>query len=356
MKQLKKPKVILLIDGPDPDNYIALMTAISAFTCYELIAVIMTGRPVSPNKDNAPYVFDAHASRAVQRDNALHAKGIAVRYGHGHVPVFTGGFAPFSTVPHKVHVHERVTDVHDDAHAGHVLAGDIQDAIVYLAQFEEPIHVVCGGPLTDLVPLITHPMLSSKLGVITAQLGMFDFNPDVQMYAGGTKQFNVATDPLATWLSMRLHTQPFYLVSSDVTKHGKLGFGSADEIARLSSSKACTEALGMYKGAWPYVWGAQGIHAHMHDFHPAELMHYVLQGYHPMRHVNMTAGDQAQVGRYTIEAVGISHVPHRPEERDHWGEMHLGPIDPLLPRFVVKDYDYPSHRSVLGQVFDLVGT
>lgn len=355
MKHTAKPKAILLIDGPDPDNYVALMTAISAFTCYELVAVIMAGRPVSPNKDDAPYVFNAHASRAVQRDNAMHAKGIVVRYGHGHIPVFTGGFAPWTTVPHRVHVHERVTDIYDDAHAGHVLAGDIQDAIVYLAQFSEPIHVICGGPLTDLVPLITHPMLSDKLGVVTAQLGMFGFNPDVQMYAGGTKQFNVATDALAAWLSMRLLTKPAYLVSSDTTKHGKLGFQGPREIARLSSSKACAEASRMYEGAWPYVWGAQGIDAHLHDFHPAELMHHVLRG-DPLRHVGMAAGKLAQVGPYAIESVGISHVPHRPEERDHWGEMHLGPIDPLLPRLLVKDYDYPSHRSILGEVFDLVGS
>lgn len=352
---MKKPKVVLLIDGPDPDNYLALMAAISRFMCYELVAVIMTGRPVSSIMSDKAYMFNPRASRAVRRDNSLHAKGILMRHGGERVPVFTGGMATYSTIEHKFHIHERVTDIFDDAHAGHVLAGDINDAIVHLSKFDEPIHVICGGPLTDLVPLITHPMLFGKLGIVVAQLGMFGFNPDVKTHSGKRRQFNVLADPLAVEMVMRLCRLPFYLVSTDVTKHAELAFDSAAEFAALSSSKAGIELFKMYVGAWPHMWGPLGVPAHTHDFHPTELMHYLLQG-DPLRHLDMSAADVAQEGRYTLSPVGISRVAHLPEELDDWGEMDLGPMVAGRPRFLVKSCDNSQHRPILSAVLDSIGT
>ena len=86
---MARPKVAVIVDGPDPDNYICILAALSQMMCFDLVAVIMTGRPVSVfNKEVPPAWLNPGASRAVRRDNALHAKGVLMRHGGESVPVF----------------------------------------------------------------------------------------------------------------------------------------------------------------------------------------------------------------------------------------------------------------------------
>ncbi|HEU5122281.1 MAG TPA: hypothetical protein VFT59_05555 [Candidatus Saccharimonadales bacterium] len=358
-----RPKVVLVIDGPDPDNYLALLAALSQFMCYELVAVIMTGRPVSAVTSLPAHVYNPHASRAVRRDNALHAKGILMRHGGENVPVFTGGMATYSTVPHHMHIHERVTDVFDDAHAGHVLAGELEDAILYLASLEDVVHVICGGPLTDVSRLMSHPLLMGRLGIATAQLGMFGFNSRVQTNAGGRRQFNALADPKAAWDVLMRYPNAFYMIPTDITKDPELGFRSADDFESLSSSSAATELAAMYRMAWPHMWakmrnseGGVGIPAHVHDFHPAELMHYLLLE-SPMHHMSFSRGGRDQVGRYSLSPVGIEHVPHQEHEIDRWGEIDLGPMQENMPlRFVTDGCENSQHRSILSAVLNNIYT
>ncbi len=344
------------MDGPDADNYLALMAAISKAMCFDLVAVIMTGRPVSAEMDAVPYAFNARASRAVRRDNALHAKGVLMRHGGEHVPVFSGGRAPYSTVPQHLHIHERVTDVYDDAHAGHELAGDIDDAVAYLATFTGPLHFICAGPLTDIAYLMRQPMLHGKLGIATAQLGMFGFNPRVKTLAGGRRQFNALADPSAAREALLHYPSPFYMVPTDITKDPELGFNSAKEIAKLSRSSATRELAAMYEQAWPEMWGKQGIPAHLHDFHPVELMH-ILLGLDPFHHRIFSENGRDQIGRYSVSPVGIEHVPHLPHEESRWGEIDLGPRQPDQPlRFLTDGCDNSQHHRILGAVLEAVNS
>jgi len=355
---LKKSKVVLVIDGPDPDNYAALLAALSATMCYELVAVIMTGRPVSTVPKAKPYELNPHASRAVRRDNALHAKGILMRHGGERVPVFSGGLAPYSTVPHDLHIHERVTDVFDDSHAGHELKGDITDAVVYLASFDETIHVICGGPLTDVAYLMRHPMLMHKLGVAVAQLGMFGINPDVKVLAGGRRQFNALADPAAARDVLLHYAGPFYFIPTDVTKAPELAFGGADEIAALSDSSAAQELTAMYRQAWPVMWGGRtpSIPAHLHDIHPAVFMDQLLRDV-PMHHLRYSRDGHDRIGHYTVSPVGIAHVPHLPHEEDRWGEIDLGEADDNQPpRFLVDGFANEQFRPLLAEILNTITT
>jgi hypothetical protein len=346
--------VALVVDGPDPDNYLAILAAISQAMCFELVAVIMTGRPVSREMGAEPFDFNPRASKAVRRDNALHAKGILMRHGGEQVPVFSGGRAPFSTIPHHLHIHEHVTDVLDDAHAGHALAGNIDDAVVYLAGLGEQVHLICGGPLTDVAYLIRQPMLHGKLGIATAQLGMFGFNPKVQTFAGGRRQFNATADPSAAHEVLFDYPMPFYLVPTDITKAPELAFGSAAEIAGLSRSSAAKELAAMYAKAWPEMWAKMKSPAHVHDFHPVELMDSLLRE-KPFHHKRFSESGRDRIGRYTVSPVGIEHVPHLPHEKERWGEIDLGAPKQGAPlRFLTDGCDYSQHRRILGGVLNAV--
>ncbi|HSX02557.1 MAG TPA: hypothetical protein VLI05_04585 [Candidatus Saccharimonadia bacterium] len=352
---MTKPKVAVIVDGPDPDNYVCILAALSSLMCYEVVAVIMTGRPVSASAGALPYVLNPYASRAVRRDNALHAKGILMRHGGERILVFEGGRAPFSTIPHDKHIHERVTDVYDDAHAGHMPAGDIDDAVSFLAGLDGPIHVICGGPMTDLAYLMRQPMLEGKLGIVTAQLGMFNLGT-VKTIAGGRRQFNVLADVGAAYDVLTHLSSPFYLVPTDITKHDDHAFHSVDELGILSRSKAFDEVTMMYDLAWPHMWGKLGIPAHVHDFHPAELMDLLLRE-DPMHHVRPSQVGRDVIGRYSISPVGIKHVPHLLFEKHRWGEIDLGLANPQLPsRFLVDGCDTSGHRRILAATLNAVGS
>lgn len=346
----QRPQVLVIIDGPDPDNYILALAATSAHFSMDVVAVIMTGRPVSAVHSHKPSEFNPYASRAVRRDNALHLKGILMRHGREHIPVFQGLRAPFSTVPHKLHIHERITDIHDDAHAGHVLAGDIDDAVAYLGNLDGPIHVICGGPMTDLAYLMQQPTLIGKLGLVTAQLGMFGFG-DVKTIAGGRRQFNALTDPTAAHLVLTEYPQPFYMLPTDITKDAAHGFDHPDDLAALLHSSAGQEVADMYYAAWPHMWEPRGERIYAHDFHPAELMWELLSmGYHDLpTDSSLHQEQQQQVGRYSVSPVAIEHIPHLPSELDRWGEIDLDMSGSSMPpRLLVDGADTSGHRAILA--------
>jgi hypothetical protein len=349
-----KPKVVVIVDGPDPDNYVCILAALSSLMCYEVAAVIMTGRPVSAVAGAPPFALNPYASRAVRRDNALHAKGILMRHGAEHIPVFEGGRAPFSTVPHDKHIHERVTDIYDDAHAGHVLAGNIDDAVDFMARLDGPVHVICGGPMTDLAYLMRQPTLEGKLGIATAQLGMFNLGT-VKTIAGGRRQFNALADVGAAHDVLMYFPNPFYMIPTDITKHDDHAFHSADDFATLSRSSAFDEVVAMYRMAWPEMWGKLRIPAHVHDLHPAELMDLLLHQ-DPMHHFRPSQVERDAIGRYSVSPVGITHVPHLPFEKERWGEIDLGPVNSQLPfRFLVDGCDTRQHRQILAAMLNSVG-
>lgn len=341
---MRRPKVVVIVDGPDPDNFICILAAIGALVCFDVIAVIMTGRPVSATASKA-FAFNSHASRAVRRDNALHAKGILMRHGGEHVPVFEGLRAPFSTVPHHMHIHERVTDIYDDAHAGHVLAGNIDDAVVYLAEQEGMIHIICGGPLTDLAYLMRQPMLFGKLGIVTAQLGMFGFG-NVTTIAGGRRQFNALADAGAARDVLLHYPSELCMIPTDVTKDPGHAFADPDDLATLGSSSALDEILAMYRAAWPIMWQPRGEKIFANDFHPVEVMDIILRR-------NTPVAAKGWFGRYTRSQVGIEHVPHLPVEMERWGEIDLGPINYLHPpRFLIDRCDTTKHRAILSAMLN----
>lgn len=344
-------RVVVIIDGPDPDNYVMALAATSSYFGMDVVAVIMTGRPVSASHDDPAYGFNPDASRAVRRDNALHAKGMLMRHGREHIPVFQGLRAPFSTVSHKVHIHERVTDIHDDAHQGHMLAGDIDDAVAYLAGLEGTLHVICGGPLTDLAYLMQQPILSQKLGIVTAQLGMFGFG-DVKTIAGGRRQFNALADPTAVHQVLHEYPEALYMLPTDITKHADHGFDHPDQLTELlGASSAGREVALMYQAAWFSMWKPRGERIFVHDVHPAILMKDLLRLSPPHHQAVHMMSRGVRVGPYRISPAGVLHVPHEAREMERWGEIDLD-LSPAVPgkplRFLVDGVDPSSHRSLLA--------
>ncbi|WP_166678134.1 nucleoside hydrolase [Kribbella kalugense] len=347
------------MDGPDPDNYAAALAATSSEYSIAIGGVIMTGRPVNPDHTAKPYEADPAASRAIRHDNAVRMKDLLVRHGRSDVPVYEGGLAPYSTIPHRVHIDEHVLDIAPPLPDSQ-LAGYLADAADRIADLPDTtkVDLICAGPLTDAVHLMSDERIRPKLGALTAQLGMFG-DPQVATMAGGRRQFNVLADADAVRETLAGYPGPVYMIPTDVTKRAEFSFANPDELAALSTTPAFDHLAEMYRRAWPHMWEPRGEKIYVHDFHPVELMADLDTSRQPP--VDVQAGQPQDLGRYTLSRVSIAHVPSpgpgddRAEE-SRWGEIDLAATpDPQgPPRFLATDVDSDParHRDTLSRVLN----
>ena len=318
----------------------------------------MTGRPVNHDHAAKPYEADPEASRIVRHDNAVRMKDVLVRHGRGDVPVFEGGIAPYSLVPHGVHIDEHVLDLAPPLLESQ-LAGGIAEAAHRIAGLPDGTRVdlICAGPLTDARALMNDPRVRPKLGVLTAQLGMFG-SDRVTMMGGGRRQFNVAADSDATRAVLAGYPGPIYIVPTDITKSPEFSFADPGDVATLSDSPAFAGLAEMYLRAYPIMWEPRGEKIYFHDFHPVELM----ANLDSMQPPHQVASDQPQqVGRYTMTRVSVAHVPSPGPDNDwsdepRWGEIDLQPTpDPHGPQIYLAtaiDTDPRMHRRILAKVLN----
>lgn len=307
------PKVAVLVDNVDPDNLACVKAAASSMLGMDLVAVFVAGRPANRNPDAAHDDRDPAYTALTLRRNAARMKGFMKRNGLGKVPVFETQAAPHTLVPHAAHIDEAVLDLHNDMGNPYMQPdGSFVDGIQHLAAQDGPIHLIVGGPLTDVAFLLASmteiASLRGKLGTITAQLGMLGFG-NVATYGGGNRQFNLACDPVAAHTVLKEYEGPIYLVSTDTTKSPSISLRNPDELQALN---VCPELVEVYRRAFPIMMEPRKERISVHDLGATFLMAQLLAG--------RWAG-QLGLEMYDISAFTVEHVPHTEAERERWGEI-----------------------------------
>ncbi len=98
-----------------------------------------------------------------------------------------------------------------------------------MADLPGRIHIVVGGPFTEVAHVLRHRQLRRKLGYLTAQAGL-----ELSKRAIYSKlAFNVDVDLLAALEVFVLYPQKMFYVPSDITRHPSVTFKSAEELIRL---------------------------------------------------------------------------------------------------------------------------
>jgi inosine-uridine nucleoside N-ribohydrolase len=260
---------IVIVDNVDPDN---LAAALAAARLLNMKAVIVTGRPANPNRDAANDDAEPEMTRIVHALNAARMKGFLRRNGIS-CPVFQGLIAPHTLVPHRVHIDENELDVARDGSNQKMQAdGTFEDAIKYLSRLRGRFNVVVGGPMTEVDVILDERKLVPKLGTLTAQFGAFGFG-NIELMAGGRRQFNVACDPIAAERVLRRYPNRLYMVPTDITKASEVGF---DDPGKLAEARICGELIRVYRRAYPKMLAPRGERIYLHDVHPALLMAQLL--------------------------------------------------------------------------------
>jgi inosine-uridine nucleoside N-ribohydrolase len=322
----------VVVDNVDPDNLAAALAATNPLFGFDVVGVMVTGRPAHTDRSAGLEESSVLQSRIVRRDNTRRMRGFLQRASRRNVRVFEGLIAPRTLVPHGVHIDETTLDVRAD-HGSHTgVDGSFIDLYELLLSLEGPIHVIVGGPLTDLAALIEDPEIVSRLGIITAQLGMFGFG-DVSVMGGGRRQFNAACDPEAVHTVLSDYPGPVYMVPTDITKDLAVGFDTPDDLA---VHHIWAELVDVYREAYPRMMEPRGERIYLHDVAPVFLLAQLL-------------GTGPEV--YGPEPATIMCVPHAPEERGRWGEIDVEfGKSSLAERYVVTSQNPAVYRDQLVAV------
>jgi inosine-uridine nucleoside N-ribohydrolase len=336
--------VVLTIDWWDRDNHAALLAALTQFMDLNLVAVIMTGRPVSSKPGASPVQFDPEESRQVQRACALNVSGICQRLGRPDVRIFLGGRAPNQVIPHEQFGRE--SDPLGDAQQDHPLSGDINDAVAYLDGLPGRINVIVGGPFTDAARLLAEPVLANRLGALVAQGGSF--------YLGERpNSYNALCDPFAAQAVLQHWPGPVWLVPTDVTRHSENSFYGTDELASSATSAAFIELVEAYRPVAARMVVKNHGRLYVHDLHAVDLMSYLLTSRGAYRHIDRR-GEPNYLGHYLYQEIGGVRVQTRSSERAPAGRIFADPMyahsfatdAPPWFRIIVGPYE-TTHRSNL---------
>lgn len=302
-------KTVLIVDNVDIDNSAAVLAACHPTLGLNPCAVIVTGRPANPDREAPIDKSDPVFSELVRRRNTRRLKGLLVRNGLEEVPVFEGLIPPTTLVPHRVHIDERMLDLHDDVR-GAQHDGTFEDAIAFL-QWVGPFDVVIGGPLTEAAALMRAPQLKGQLGIMTCQLGLFG---EAVTMAGGGRTFNSAADANATAEVLFDWPGDVYMVPTDITKRPSVGFDTPDDLQNLGITE---ELVQLYRIFWREALQPRGERIYPHDVHPALLMSQLsgqIEEVYQWRKVVVDAVDQQ--GKIDVTFRETANHPKRLVVRD----------------------------------------
>ncbi|HEU5121896.1 MAG TPA: hypothetical protein VFT59_03540 [Candidatus Saccharimonadales bacterium] len=228
-------RVMVFVDGPNADNQACAWGAFNGFNTEhtELAGVVISATAVN-TAENAPLGSrNVEESRAVHRLHTARMAGLFSRAGLD-VPVFSGldieDTAITSPIPHRAHVNHEDYDIYGDAtgEGRAAIAGDFHDALRHMDSLDGRLHIVVGGPFSEIPELLRRPTVYHKLGHLAAQAG-FSMS-ERAIYS--KLAFNVDVDMFAALQTFIQYPGLMINVPSDITRHPSVTFQSAEELLR----------------------------------------------------------------------------------------------------------------------------
>lgn len=173
----QEKRYVVAVDGPDPDNVIAVLLACKEFGP-ENVAVVLTGRKLQNGT--------SQQERKILEINAARFYSWLHRFGFDNVPIYNGGIAAFTPIPDEKHYDER--QFNDIDHS--VANKSLLPLRELLPQLADRFSVIVGGPMTGVRDLL---QLDSGLpSRIDSLYAMYGSTGEAQLI--NAKQFNWMAD------------------------------------------------------------------------------------------------------------------------------------------------------------------
>lgn len=242
--------VVVCVDGPNADNQAAAWGALNAFDNdrIKLAAVLISGTCVNYQPDAPLGSRDDDVSREVQEMHTARMAGLFARAGSD-VPVFIG--KPIETtsittpIPHATHVNHDDYDIFGDKDGlgRRAIAGNFDDALQLIENLDGIVHVVGGGPFTEIAEFTKHGRIKQRLGSLAVQSGF-----ELSERAIFSKiAFNHEVDELASLETFLNFPGEAFYVPSDITRSPAATFDGAAELARLGVHDEIVEIFRVHR-------------------------------------------------------------------------------------------------------------
>lgn len=249
--------ILAFVDAPDPDNFVMLV-ALCRLNPGARILVSLTGRPVKfkAAKEDPLWDWDLASSRMAQEASAMRMKNFLRHFDIKDVPVYDGGIAPRTLVPHHIHFAEyyKFLDV-DPLLAIRHSELEPQEQLARALMASEPgsWSVAVGGPMTGLAQLLTRcPEVADRISEVHAMYATWGNVQLMDLGAGprGAMQFNVACDPVAAHQVLMGLDCPIYLMPTEVTRVKEIAWDNAQGLREFMPENAGTKALYHLYALW----------------------------------------------------------------------------------------------------------
>lgn len=345
---MSKPKDILIcVDAPDPDNFVLLVAVARLFPEAQLY-VLLTGRPVNfkATRETPLWDIDRDSSIMALEASAARMKNFMRHFGLDIVRVYDGGVAPRTLVPHWIHFSDyyKFLDVDPLAALRYSELDSLSDLTRILLNLKE-FAVVVGGPMTGLHQLLTrNPSLAKKITEVHAMFGTWGNVQLMQMddKPRGTLQFNVACDPGAAHFVLSGLDCPIYLMPSEVTRVGEIGFVNAVELRNTLPDNKATRALFNLYAIWhdaavkPRQTKNPDEKIFIHDLVSALSLDHALR-------------DQI----YDVVPIEVTDVSYLPNEEADWGKLLMREVTASKNRFAAKTLKPGGAEVYLKTLYDI---
>lgn len=334
-------RCLAIVDNTDPDNLACVLALANMTYTSNLLGVVVTGRAANFNR-NAPIDgVDQADSEFALKLNALRMRKFLDISGNQDVPVFAGRIAPYTIVPHQVHIDEQEFQDLSKEELKELLNLDYKkdDLVLYslglsplhkahflVASQDAQVDLIVGGPMTDVMWLMPPSVPIEKIRSVHAQFGMFGFSETGLMEFGdkprGKRQFNVACDPAAAHDVLMNLDAPVFLYPSDVTRVDRIGFQDPDELESfLEKTPATRELVRIYRIAYEKMIEPRGEKIYLHDLAPVLGYLQWLEENDPDKSIRERSIRKARQRFYARTQGKITHVPHEKHEKNRWGEI-----------------------------------
>lgn len=274
-------KYIVAVDGPDPDNVVAVLLACKAFGA-ENVAVILTGRKLqNGTQEEERYILVLNTARFYSW---------LARYGFESVQIYDGGIAAHTIIPDTKHFDERNFEDIDSRVA--------QKPLRHLRELPDRLDsqftVIVGGPMTGVRDLLRiDPGLAQRINAMYAMYGP----PSKEgMFP---KNFNVLCDEPAGVIVLEQLVKAGVKVAfapTDATKHKDIKVRPEDLNNIFSDSKL----MDIYQKWYDAALGPRGEDIYIHDVAP------VMMAIHAEGKVRVPVFKTESVDPSNSEALGLA--------------------------------------------------
>ncbi len=330
-----KHPTVLFLDNTSADNLALALAATRPSSLLDVKAIFVTGRAAHTDPSASIEDREENFSNYIHFLNAARMLEFLQSAGRPDIPIIMGRRVQRTgirtVIPHHIHADEKIYDLWDSW--GKARIHEFADGVQYLRHLKaKKLLALVGGPLTEVAWILQHaPDVAAKFGTMLIQGGDFATDESSNLIGGKGNSFNIACDPKAANVALKMHRGKAIFLPSNMTKQRELGFATPDEIAALGVYRRLVD---VYRVHYEHSAKRRGTSLFIHDLGLVMLAEQLIR--------------RKRGFPYQLEPIMVLEVPFqapKPGQPERRGTVVVKPVRVSTNRFRVVWQDTRDYRT-----------